>query len=55
MTYQLIKEIASDNSKLHKEAVIKREALAQNSNFFQGLRFALDNIDTRIFLFCNAC
>jgi DNA ligase-1 len=46
MTYQLIKEIASDNSKLHKEAVIKREALANNSDFFAGLRYALDNIDT---------
>ena len=46
MTYQLIKEIASDNSKLHKEAVIKREALATNDEFFKGLRLALDNIDT---------
>lgn len=46
MTYQLIKEIASDNSKLHKEAVIKREALARNDEFFAGLRYALDNIDT---------
>ena len=46
MTYQLIKEIASDNSKLHKEAVIKREALAGNHDFFAGLRYALDNIDT---------
>ena len=46
MTYRLIKEIASDNSKLHKEAVIRREALAGNNDFFKGLRFALDNIDT---------
>ncbi len=46
MTYQLIKEIASNNSKLHKEAVIKREALAGNDEFFKGLRLALDNIDT---------
>jgi DNA ligase-1 len=46
MTYQLIEEIASDNSKLHKEAVIKREALAGNNDFFAGLRYALDNIDT---------
>ena len=46
MTYQLIKEIASDNSKLHKEAVIRREALANNNDFFAGLRYALDNIDT---------
>ena len=46
MTYQLIKEIASDNSKLHKEAVIRREAQAGNNDFFAGLRYALDNIDT---------
>jgi len=46
MTYQLIKEIASDNSKLHKEAVLRREALANNNDFFAGLRLALDNIDT---------
>lgn len=46
MTYQLIKEIASDNSKLHKEAVIRREAQAGNNEFFKGLRLALDNIDT---------
>lgn len=46
MTHQLITEIASDNSKLHKEAVIRREALAQNDEFFAGLRYALDNIDT---------
>jgi DNA ligase 1 len=46
MTYTLIKEIASNNSKLHKEAVIRREALAGNDEFFKGLRFALDNIDT---------
>lgn len=46
MTYQLIAEIASDNSKLHKEAVIRREAVAGNTDFFAGLRYALDNIDT---------
>ena len=46
MTYQLIKEIASDNSKLHKEAVIRREAVARNDEFFAGLRYALDNIAT---------
>jgi DNA ligase-1 len=46
MTYKLIEEIASDNSKLHKEAVIRREALAGNKDFFAGLRYALDNIDT---------
>lgn len=46
MTYTLIKEIASDTSKLHKEAVIRREAVAGNHDFFAGLRYCLDNIDT---------
>ncbi len=46
MTYQLITEIASDNSKLFKEAIIRREALDSNHNFFAGLRYCLDNIDT---------
>ena len=46
MTHKLIAEIASDNSKLHKIAVINREALAGNIDFFAGLRYALDNIDT---------
>lgn len=46
MTHKLIAEIASDNSKLHKEAVINREAKLSNNNFFAGLRYALDNIDT---------
>lgn len=46
MTHQLIKEIASNNSKLHKEAVIRREALAKNDEFLKGIRLALDNIDT---------
>ncbi len=46
MTYQLITEIASDNSKLFKEAIIRREALDGNNDFFAGLRYCLDNIDT---------
>jgi DNA ligase-1 len=46
MSHKLIAEIASDNSKLFKEDVIKREALAGNDEFFAGLRFALDNIDS---------
>lgn len=46
MTYQLLNEIASDNSKLHKIAVIAREANNGNRDFFRGLRLALDNIDT---------
>jgi DNA ligase-1 len=46
MSHKLIAEIASDNSKLFKEDVIKREALAGNDEFFAGLRYALDNIDS---------
>lgn len=41
--YTVIAEIAADNSKLHKEAVIRREAVANNIEFMAGLRFALDN------------
>ena len=46
MTHQLLTEIASDNSKLFKQGVIRREAQAGNDEFFAGLRYALDNIDT---------
>jgi len=44
--WDIIKELSSDNSKLFKVDVIKREALAGNDDFFAGLRFALDNIDS---------
>ena len=46
MSYQLLKEITSNNGKLFKEAVIAREARNDNNDFFAGLRYALDNIDT---------
>lgn len=46
MTHKLIAEIAADNSKLVKIEIIRREALAKNDDFFKGIRFALDNIDT---------
>jgi DNA ligase-1 len=46
MTHQLLKEIASNSSKLHKIAVIKREAEAGNKDFFAGLHFALNSLDT---------
>ena len=46
MTAKLLAEIASDNGKLYKEGVIRREAQAGNNDFFAGLRYALDNIDT---------
>lgn len=44
--HAIIAEIASDNSKLHKEAVIRREAQANNIEFMAGLRFGLDNNHT---------
>jgi len=46
MTHKLLTEIASDNGKLFKQGVIAREAQAGNTEFFAGLRYALDNIDT---------
>ena len=44
--WDIIKEISSDDGKLFKENVIKREALAGNDVFFAGLRYALDNFTT---------
>ena len=44
--YDIIKELDANSSKLHKESVIQREAAAGNTEFFAGLRYALDNIDT---------
>lgn len=46
MTAKLIAELASDDSKLFKENVIRREAAAGNTEFFAGLRLALDTMDT---------
>jgi len=44
--HQIIAEIASDNSKLHKEAVLEREARANNTELFQGLRLCYDSMIT---------
>lgn len=46
MTYKLIDEIAATDSKLIKQAIIKRESDANNIEFFNGLRLALDTITT---------
>jgi len=46
MTHKLLTEIASDNGKLFKQGVIAREAVSSNNDFFAGLRYALDSIDT---------
>ena len=39
--YSIIQELESNNSRLFKEDVIKREAEANNINFFQGCQLAL--------------
>jgi DNA ligase-1 len=39
--YNIIKELESDNSRLAKEAIIKREAEAGNKEFFEGCHLAL--------------
>lgn len=44
--WEVIQELESDNSRLAKEAVVKREALANNFDFFRGCRAALDPMIT---------
>jgi len=44
--YHIIQELAADNSRLAKEAIIKREAEAGNEEFFEGCRLALDPMIT---------
>ena len=44
--WDIIKELEADNSRLAKEAIIKREALADNQEFFEGCRLALDAMVT---------
>lgn len=44
--YHIIQELAADNSRLAKEAIIKREAEAGNEEFFEGCRLALDPMVT---------
>lgn len=40
--WDIIAELESDNSRLFKEAVIRQEAEAGNTEFFEGVRMALD-------------
>lgn len=42
--HQIIQELAVDNSRLAKEAILAREAAAGNEEFFEGCRYALDNL-----------
>jgi DNA ligase 1 len=44
--YQIIRELESDNSRLVKEAIIKREAQANNQILFEGFTMGLDNLYT---------
>lgn len=44
--WNVVKEIESDNSRLVKESIIKREALAGNDEFFAGCKLALDSMIT---------
>ena len=42
----IIKELESDNSRLFKESIIMREVEKDNTEFFEGLRMALDPLIT---------
>ena len=44
--FQIIQELEADNSRLVKEAILKREADANNKEFFEGVALALDNYIT---------
>ena len=44
--YQIIQELEADNSRLAKEAVIEREARANNVELFEGLRMCYDPMVT---------
>jgi len=44
--YQIIQELEADASRLAKEAILKREADAQNIEFYAGVHLALNNYIT---------
>jgi DNA ligase-1 len=44
--WEVIAELNTDNSRLFKEAIVKREAEAGNTEFFRGARAALDSMIT---------
>ena len=44
--WNIIKELESDNSRLKKEAIIRRESDAENIEFFNGVGMALDGFRT---------
>lgn len=44
--YEIILELEADNSRLAKEAILEREAKADNQELFEGIRLCLDNLTT---------
>ena len=44
--WKVIQELEADNSRLKKEAIIKRESDADNIRFFNGIGAALDGFRT---------
>ena len=44
--WDIIKELEADGSRLVKEAIIQREAVDSNDEFFAGCRLALDAMTT---------
>ena len=44
--WKIIQELEADNSRLKKEAIIKRESDADNIRFFDGVCMALDGFRT---------
>jgi len=44
--WKIIQELEADNSRLKKEAIIKRESDAENIRFFNGVGMALDSFRT---------
>ena len=44
--WKIIQELESDNSRLKKEAIIRRESDADNIRFFNGVGMALDGFRT---------
>ena len=44
--YNIIRELEADNSRLAKEAIVEREAKANNVELFEGFRLACDNLIT---------
>jgi DNA ligase-1 len=44
--WEIIRELEADNSRLKKEAIIRRESEAENIEFFEGVCLALDGFRT---------